>query len=202
MTKPTSPQKQAQMELIRKKYLELKGKRNELKSAYLALVEQDLQRFKDDFADHIQAVYEDESLNVTIADLMNAMGTSSRNTVHDYLRDARKRQEEKFLSFTDNPFKGLSILDMVTVPNGTSGVIHRASVLDENTETIHIAQLSGLQNKYMAWTAHGEENPLDGDSWTPETKLSMKQVKRDGNYSETWLAFLDNNTEWLEFLDA
>lgn len=94
------PGKQARMDLIRKKYVELKGKRNELRSIHMKMIEDELEGFKKDFADLVQDIYEDEATGykVTVADIMHAMGTTSRNTVHEYLKDARERKLNRFIN--------------------------------------------------------------------------------------------------------
>ena len=163
------PTKKANLDLVRKKYLELKGKRNELRSIHLNLIEEELQGAKDSFAELLQEVYEADGANykVTIADLMNAMGTTSRNTVHGYLKDARMRKQNSWAETTIKVE-----FEIVEIEEDTDAFY--ATILDTTSDTKTL-----LFHEIGKWY-------IGMRAWNPERNVwSQKkdQLDYDGSFS-------------------
>lgn len=182
-----SPNKADAMRLISEKYAELKGARNEIKARKLREVEHELTRKKEDFADHLQALYESDNLGFTvkISDLMTAMGTSSRNTVHDYLGDARTRKTENlFDQIMKTPY---TITDFQNdyLPGDSIATIHLND--GEKDWKIEYKEKWGY---YRVWGVDGFLNWRAGQT---------KQIK-DGitHHRPDFLDWLEITPEWQE----
>lgn len=95
-----NPGKQARLTLIREKYMELKGKQNELLALHAQMARQEALEFRHQFGDMLQAFYDDDTVpyDISVAEIMEAMGTTSRKTVNDFLGDARKRKMASFVT--------------------------------------------------------------------------------------------------------
>jgi hypothetical protein len=182
-----TPNKALKLRVVTEKYQELKGLRNGLIAEKMREIDVDMSRAKSEFADYLQALYEAEDLGfrVTVSDLATAMGTSSRNTVYDYLGDARERKTTRFI---DNIAKTTFVIN-----DFNNDVLPGDSILTvklndgEKDWKIEYKEKWGY---YRVWGNGGFLNWRDGET---------KQIK-DGItfHRPDFLDWLEQTTEWQE----
>ena len=93
----TNKLKDAELLIVHNKYRELKTIRMALMQEYARMVEEQVQDAKEEFADYIQSLVDrdDNGYKITVSDLSRAMGTTNRNTIYEYLGDARERRDAR-----------------------------------------------------------------------------------------------------------
>lgn len=93
----TNKLKDEALSTIAKAYADLKGGRGILLAKYMAMVEDEMEGMRKEFGELLVNFFEDDKVKITVADMARAMGTSNRNTVYNYLADARDRKKNRFL---------------------------------------------------------------------------------------------------------
>jgi len=169
-------------------YRELKTKRNDLKAEYLRQVERDMQAARENFALEVQEAFEQHGL--TIADIMRAMGTTSRNTVNDYLKDARARKA----AFPEAPVLPYEVCGVWGENQGNPSIRYTWAIVFDGENTWDV---TFDEARYSVFEAVEDETTTEGYGRTgPEKKFN----KALDNNAPEWLTWLVQQDEWKEKL--
>lgn len=178
---------------IAEKYSEYKNMRFAIKERQRKELEQEMEQAYHEFSEYLQSILERDDVKITVTDMATSMQTSNRNTVYDFLGDARARKKNRFLA---NTLKNrVEIIFSEVMGADTNSPMARLGVkTGDETYMIHYKLADGGSAVY-------NYTPWDFESMTATGKRVPRFLPVGSDTAEKgavpdWLEYALNTSEW------